>query len=197
MPQICPATKSTSKAAGEGARPTRPVLLELRRGIMNSSRILVSGASGPIGAALVPSLKAGERRHPPGAEGSGGPDQIVWDPARPCRRSLVSGFDAVIHLAGESIVGRWTAAKKRRILESRVQGTGHLAEAAAQSVAAPACIHFGLRGRLTTAIAAMRFCAKTARRVRALPPKYAGSGKPPHNPRPGRESALRKCGLEW
>ncbi len=54
-----------------------------------------------------------------------------------CRLILVSGFDAVIHLAGESIVGRWTAAKKRRILESRAQGTGHLAEAAAQASPPP------------------------------------------------------------
>ena len=50
---------------------------------------------------------------------------------------LVSGFDAVIHLAGESIVGRWTAAKKRHILESRAQGTGHLAAAAAQASPPP------------------------------------------------------------
>jgi uncharacterized protein len=35
----------------------------------------------------------------------------------------------VVHLAGESIVGRWTEAKKRRILESRVQGTRNLVAA--------------------------------------------------------------------
>src|SRR5262249_44095656 len=45
----------------------------------------------------------------------------------------VSGFEAVIHLAGESVVGRWTEAKKRRILESRASGTRHLAEALAKS----------------------------------------------------------------
>ncbi|MGH9554131.1 MAG: TIGR01777 family oxidoreductase [Terriglobales bacterium] len=105
---------------------------------MNPQRILVSGASGPIGTALVSSLKAG------GAavtrlvrKAATGPDQIAWDPARPLSPDLVSGFDAVIHLAGESIVGRWTAAKKRRILESRVQGTSHLAEAAAQASPLP------------------------------------------------------------
>ena len=65
------------------------------------------------------------------------PDQIVWDPARPLSPDLVSGFDAVIHLAGESIVGRWTEAKKRRILESRTQGTGHLAEAVAKASQRP------------------------------------------------------------
>ena len=57
---------------------------------------------------------------------------MVWDPSRPLPLEIASGFDAVIHLAGESIVGRWTAAKKQRILNSRIQGTGHLAEAVAK-----------------------------------------------------------------
>jgi uncharacterized protein len=39
--------------------------------------------------------------------------------------------DAVLHLAGESILGRWTAAKKRRIRGSRVAGTRGLCEALA------------------------------------------------------------------
>src|SRR4051812_8455663 len=38
------------------------------------------------------------------------------------------GCEAVIHLAGEPIPGLWTAAKKRRILESRVAGTRRIAE---------------------------------------------------------------------
>jgi uncharacterized protein (TIGR01777 family) len=49
----------------------------------------------------------------------------------------VSGFDAVIHLAGESIVGRWTKAKKIKIRESRVAGTTTLAEALAQAATKP------------------------------------------------------------
>ncbi len=105
---------------------------------MSSARILVSGASGPIGAALLPPLKtqgfAVTRLVRNSASGS---DQIVWDPSRPLSPDLVSGFDAVIHLAGESIVGRWTDAKKRRILESRAQGTGHLADAAAKASQPP------------------------------------------------------------
>src|SRR6478752_7148483 len=99
---------------------------------MTSSRILISGASGPIGAALVPSLIAG------GAavtrlvrKAAAGPDQIVWDPARPLSPESVSGVDAVIHLAGESIVGRWTEAKKKEIRDSRVKGTTNLARALA------------------------------------------------------------------
>ena len=60
----------------------------------------------------------------------------------------VSGFDAVVHLAGESIVGRWTEAKKRRIRESRVQGTRHLAEALAASATASALADFGFGNRI-------------------------------------------------
>lgn len=105
---------------------------------MPSSRILISGASGPIGAALVPALKAkgsAVTRLVRGA--AAGLDQVAWDPSRTLSPEVVSGFDAAIHLAGESIVGRWTAAKKRRILESRAQGTSHLAEAMAKASPAP------------------------------------------------------------
>jgi hypothetical protein len=55
--------------------------------------------------------------------------QISWDPLAPLAAASVSGFDAVIHLAGESVVGRWTPEKKRAILDSRVLGTRHLATA--------------------------------------------------------------------
>jgi uncharacterized protein len=105
---------------------------------MTSARILVSGSSGPIGSALLPSLKAHGFEVTRLVRNSGsGSDQIVWDPSSPLSPDAVSGFDAVIHLAGESIVGRWTNAKKRRIVESRVQGTSHLAEAAARASQRP------------------------------------------------------------
>ena len=117
-------------------------------------RILISGASGPIGAALIPALKASGWAVTCLVRGAPtGPDQIVWDPAQPLSPEIVSGFDAVIHLAGETIVGRWTDAKKRRILESRNQGTGHLAEAVAKApqrprafISASAVGYYGDRG---------------------------------------------------
>lgn len=41
----------------------------------------------------------------------------------------VDGCEALLHLAGESVFGLWTAAKKERILRSRVEGTRHLVRA--------------------------------------------------------------------
>jgi uncharacterized protein (TIGR01777 family) len=107
---------------------------------MNSARVLVSGSSGSIGAALLPSLQAdgfAVMRLVRTSKAAPRKDQIVWDPSRPLSPDVVSSFDAVIHLAGETIVGRWTDAKRRRILDSRTQGTGHLAEAAAKAAQRP------------------------------------------------------------
>jgi uncharacterized protein len=103
------------------------------------SRILVSGVSGPIGAALVPSLEADGAgiarltRAGSGPSPASATEIVRWDPAQPIVPKDVSGFDAVVHLAGESIVGRWTPAKKEKIRESRVAGTRNLAQALAQA----------------------------------------------------------------
>src|SRR5580700_9623169 len=97
------------------------------------SRILVSGVSGPIGAALLPSLQTRGYEVTRLVRGAAtGGAQIPWDPAKPIAPEAVSGFDAIIHLAGESIVGRWTAQKKLKIRDSRVVGTSNLAQALAQ-----------------------------------------------------------------
>ena len=101
-------------------------------------RALVSGVSGPIGAALLPYLESQGARIVRLVRGPArGTDQISWDPLRPLAPDAVSGFEAVIHLAGESVAGRWTAVKKKAIRESRVQGTRHLAEALAQAPSRP------------------------------------------------------------
>jgi uncharacterized protein (TIGR01777 family) len=121
---------------------------------LNSVRILISGASGPIGAALVPFLQTREHMVKRLVRTSAtGQDQILWDPTRPLPPDSVSGFDAVIHLAGESIVGRWTAGKKQRIRDSRTQGTGHLAQALVEApqrprvfISASAIGYYGDRG---------------------------------------------------
>ena len=105
-------------------------------------RLLVSGASGPIGSALLASFDPQKtqivrlvRRRVQSAEQS--PSQVSWDPLAPVSPAAVSGFDAVIHLSGESVVGRWSAEKKKAIRESRVHGTRNLATALAQSQAKP------------------------------------------------------------
>ena len=111
-----------------------------------NSRILVSGVSGPIGAALLPSLRAAgysvvrlvRGAATGGAQGSAQNDeQIAWDPARPISPDAVSGFDAAIHLAGESIIGRWTTEKKQKIRVSRVAGTSNLVQALANAQLKP------------------------------------------------------------
>jgi uncharacterized protein len=105
---------------------------------MNSPRILVTGVSGPIGAALLPSLRSRGYDVVRLVRGAGANDhQIRWDPGQPLSPGLVSGFQAVIHLAGESIVGRWTPAKKARIRDSRKLGTRNLAEALAKAPQRP------------------------------------------------------------
>jgi len=63
--------------------------------------------------------------------------QVSWDPLAPLSPAAVSGFDAVVHLAGESVVGRWTDEKKKAIRESRVQGTRNLVAALGKSEAKP------------------------------------------------------------
>jgi hypothetical protein len=99
-----------------------------------NSRILLSGASGLIGAALLPSLRTGGWSVARLVRGTAaGAGQVAWDPEKAIEPESVSGFDAVIHLAGESIFGRWTAAKKRKILDSRVNGTLNLAQALARA----------------------------------------------------------------
>jgi uncharacterized protein (TIGR01777 family) len=117
------------------------------------ARILVSGVSGPIGAALLPSLLNRGYKIVRLVRGPGADDQIGWDPSKPLSPASVSGFVAVVHLAGESIVGRWTEAKKARIRESRVSGTQHLASALAQAperprvfISASAVGYYGNRG---------------------------------------------------
>ncbi len=95
-------------------------------------KVLVSGASGLVGSALVPFLTAGGHRvtRLVRSQPRPGVAEIHWDPAAGVQdlRSL-EGMDAVVHLAGENIAsGRWTAARKARIRDSRVTGTSTLCE---------------------------------------------------------------------
>jgi uncharacterized protein (TIGR01777 family) len=105
---------------------------------LDSARVLVTGASGLIGRALVSSLKAGGVEVTSLVRGTpANPDQIQWDPAKPLSPESVSGFHAVVHLAGETVVGRWTNGKRAKIRDSRVAGTRTLAYALAKAAKRP------------------------------------------------------------
>ena len=101
-------------------------------------RILITGASGPIGTALLASFAAQGDEIVRMVRGRAqNATQVSWDPLAPVSPASVSGFDVVVHLAGESVVGRWTDEKKKVIRDSRVQGTRNLATALAQCEARP------------------------------------------------------------
>jgi len=101
-------------------------------------RILISGASGPIGRALVASFEPQGTRIVRLVRGTAkGADQISWNPLSAVPAEDVTGFDAVIHMAGESVVGRWTDEKKKAIRESRIQGTRNLASALTKASGRP------------------------------------------------------------
>lgn len=96
---------------------------------------LVTGATGLVGKRLLPQLGpvAIVSRNPQRAQ-RGLPDNvgevIGWDPvAEPLPWKPGRHFQKVVNLMGESIAeGRWTAAKKQRIRDSRVVGTRHLVD---------------------------------------------------------------------
>jgi uncharacterized protein (TIGR01777 family) len=89
-------------------------------------KIVVAGSSGLIGSALVSSLRSAghevlrlvRSRH------SGDRDSLLWDPNQEqLDAAAVEGTDAVVNLAGEPLIGRWTLDKKNRIRASRIHGT--------------------------------------------------------------------------
>jgi uncharacterized protein (TIGR01777 family) len=87
-------------------------------------KIGITGISGFVGSRLA--AMATEQGHQiTGFSRAPSAAQRVFTTDRPCD---VSGLQAVIHLAGESILGLWTSEKKRRIRESRILGTRSLVE---------------------------------------------------------------------
>jgi uncharacterized protein (TIGR01777 family) len=102
-------------------------------------RVLISGATGFIGSALAAHMKAAGHdvaaltRHPRS------PQDIAWNPASGrIDAERLEGFDAVVHLAGESLAnGRWSPARKQQLRASRVDATALLARTLAARARRP------------------------------------------------------------
>lgn len=93
-------------------------------------RIAMTGASGLVGRVLGAFLSAGGHTVLPLVRRSARPGEIAWSPDTPIDPAALEGTDGVIHLAGENIAaGRWTAARRERIRNSRLRGTTSLADA--------------------------------------------------------------------
>jgi len=102
--------------------------------------VAVTGSSGLIGSALCAYLSTGGhsvvrlvRREPRD------PSERAWEPERPDPGTL-EGVDAVVHLAGASIAGRFTTAHKRRVRDSRVGPTAALARVMADLADGPSLL---------------------------------------------------------
>lgn len=106
-------------------------------------KIVVAGAAGLIGRALVPALRAAGHevrtlvRRPARAA-----HEVSWNPAAgELDAAQVGDADAWINLAGENIAaGRWSAARRERILRSRVAATNTLVRALQQAPRKPAVL---------------------------------------------------------
>ena len=105
-------------------------------------KILISGASGLVGKHLIPTLiaKGHEinvlvRKTPKSA------DEIQWDAEKGFsadEQAKLENFDAVIHLAGDTVeTENWSDEKKRKIEDSRKIGTKVLVDALRQAVNPP------------------------------------------------------------
>lgn len=121
-------------------------------------RVLVSGSHGLIGTALIDTLRSSghevgrivRTQARTGAE----PSDVTWDAeSRTLDTAAMEGSDAVVHLAGVPLGRRWTDSYKKRVRDSRVQGTTQLATALANlerppkvMVSASAIGYYGDRG---------------------------------------------------
>jgi uncharacterized protein (TIGR01777 family) len=96
-------------------------------------KILVSGSHGLVGKALISSF-GDEHEVFRLVRSSAGAGEIEWHPNHDqIDTAKLEGFDAIVNLAGENIAaGRWTDDQKRKIRDSRVNGTHLLSEGIAK-----------------------------------------------------------------
>ena len=117
-------------------------------------RIAVTGSRGFLGSALASFLAQQHHEVVRVVRSGAAAGDIVWDPAAGRVPSgAFDGVDGVVHLAGESLAGRWTPAKKAAIHDSRLRGTRALSDALAGAprrprvlVCASAVGYYGNRG---------------------------------------------------
>jgi uncharacterized protein len=92
--------------------------------------VAITGGTGLIGGALTRVLRQEGVEVRPVTRQAGVPNSIRWDPARGyLDHEALRGVTAVVNLAGESVGERWSAEKKQRIRDSRVEGTRLLVDA--------------------------------------------------------------------
>ncbi|MBN1868829.1 TIGR01777 family oxidoreductase [Candidatus Sumerlaeota bacterium] len=107
-------------------------------------RIAITGSGGLVGRNLTAFLRSGghEVYQAVRRATEDRPFEFYWDPARgEIDRAALEGVDAVIHLAGESLVsGRWTPERKEAIRRSRTEGTRLLCQALASLRTRPATL---------------------------------------------------------
>lgn len=104
---------------------------------------MITGSGGLIGSNLIPLLAAEghDVTRLTRSRSDGSPRAVYWDPDRgEIETGKLEGHDAVVHLAGENIAGRWTDEKKKKIVESRVKGTRLLSKTLAALAAKPRVI---------------------------------------------------------
>lgn len=105
-------------------------------------RVVISGASGLVGAALSDRLLADGFAVTKLVRRDARAGEVRWDPERgDLDPATLSGATAIIHLSGENVGGgRWTHDMKRRILESRTKSTTLIAQSAADAATKPGAL---------------------------------------------------------
>ncbi len=171
-------------------------------------RVVVSGAGGPIGAALTDLLESQGDHVVRLTRGDPGSDMITWDPdGGRIDAAGLEGADAVVHLAAEPIAPPLTKGKRERVLGSRSKGTRLLASTLAGLdkkpdvlLSASAIGFYGDRGNETlteTSAAGTGFLSEVVLQWEAAT-RPGGGSRDPGRPRPHRLGSHRsgRCVVE-